>query len=122
LLFPVRHPEKFDSVILDEQAQVREIQVKSPVPASKWIWGAMRMPGEVFIQLSALWHRRCEKDEYLGTLINAWIAEGREVSGIKGGTSYLDVGSVEGLHAAWRELGDVPEDHAPALINQPLST
>jgi glucose-1-phosphate thymidylyltransferase len=119
LLFPVGHPERFDAVLLDERAQVREIQVKSPVAGSEWIWGAMRMPGEVFRQLNALWHRRLEKDEYLGTLINAWIAEGGQVFGVKAGTSYLDVGTVEGLHAAWRELGHVSEDGAPTLANQP---
>jgi glucose-1-phosphate thymidylyltransferase len=120
LLFPVAHPERFDAVLLEGRTQVKEIQVKSAGARSKWIWGAMKMPGGVFRELNALWHRRGEKDEYLGTLINAWIAEGGRVLGIKAGTSYLDVGSVEGLHAAWRRLGR-PQDLA-ALDNQPSST
>jgi dTDP-glucose pyrophosphorylase len=104
LLFPVAHPERFDAVLLDDESNVKEIQVKSRQARANWIWGAMRMPGRVFRELSALWHCRGKQDEYLGTLVNAWIADGHRVLGVKAGTSYLDVGSIEGLHAAWRTL------------------
>jgi len=104
LLFPVTHPERFDAVLLDDQSKVKEIQVKTRQANTNWIWGGMKLPGNVFRELSDLWHRRGKQDEYLGTLINAWIAEGRNVLGIKAGTSYLDVGSVEGLYLAWRRL------------------
>ncbi|MGH9583599.1 MAG: sugar phosphate nucleotidyltransferase, partial [Bryobacteraceae bacterium] len=45
LLFPVDHPERFDAVVTNEKSEVVEIQVKSPAAATKWIWGAFRMPG-----------------------------------------------------------------------------
>jgi len=31
------------------------------------------------------------RDEYFGTLINAWIAEGNEALGIRAGGEYVDV-------------------------------
>ncbi len=105
LLFPVSAPERFDSVQLGSRSHVKEIQVKSREAKSKWIWGAMRMPGQIFKELCNLWYRRDRRDEFLGTLINAFIAEGGEVIGVKAGTSYLDVGSVEGFYAACRRLG-----------------
>ncbi len=105
LLFPVSTPEQFDSVQLGSQSRVKEVLVKSRDAKSKWIWGAMRMPGLIFKELCALWHRRDEADEFLGTLINAFLAEGGEVIGVKAGTSYLDVGSIEGFYAACRRLG-----------------
>src|ERR1700709_2661064 len=40
LLFEVDRPELFDAVAMDEQNRVLEIQVKSPHPQSRWIWGA----------------------------------------------------------------------------------
>jgi glucose-1-phosphate thymidylyltransferase len=105
LLFPVNEPERFDAVVLEGRTRVKEIQVKSRNAKSKWIWGAMKMPGQVFHELVRLWLRRDKSDEYLGTLINAWIAEGGKVHGFKAGRSYLDVGSVEGYYAACRRLG-----------------
>src|SRR5688572_26129418 len=45
LLFPVEHPELFDAVSLDEQGNVREIQVKSSEPSTRWIWGAFKLKG-----------------------------------------------------------------------------
>jgi len=104
LLFPVTHPERFDAVLLDDHSKVREIQVKTRQANTDWIWGGIKLPGNEFRELRALWHSRGKQDEYLGTLINAYLAEGRNVLGVKAGTSYLDVGSVEGLYLAWRRL------------------
>jgi dTDP-glucose pyrophosphorylase len=105
LLFPVEHPQLFDAVITDEQGRVREIQVKHPVPASRWIWGAFKMPGAVFRSLYDLWRRR--GDEYIGTLVNAWIAEGGEAWAVQAGASYLDVGAMEGYLAAMHSLAQL---------------
>jgi dTDP-glucose pyrophosphorylase len=108
LLFPVEHPELFDAVIFDDSDRVQEIQVKQASPASRWVWGAFKMPGAVFHALYDLWQKR--GDEYIGTLVNAWLAEGGEAWAIRAGTSYLDVGAMEGyleamltLSAGWRE-------------------
>ncbi len=76
LLFQVQRPELFDAVLMDDDGRVREIQVKSPNAGSNWIWGGFKMPGHVLHSLRALWWRRARQDEYLGTLLNAWLAEG----------------------------------------------
>ena len=100
LLFPVEHPEFFDAVVLDEQCTVKEIQVKQRGAASQWIWGAIKMPGLVFHALHALWRHAERHDEYFGTLVNAWLAEGGSAVGVKAGREYVDVGTLDGYRAA----------------------
>jgi dTDP-glucose pyrophosphorylase len=104
LLFPVDNPQFFDAVLCDGEGRVSEIQVKQPAPGTNWIWGAFKMPGHIFYELHALWLTR--RDEYIGTLINAWLAQGGRALGIRAGTSYLDVGAMEGYWAAMRALAD----------------
>ena len=108
LLFPVEHPELFDAVIVDERNRVREIQVKSPHAASRWIWGAFKMPRTVLQELYALWQARDRHDEYVGTLVNAWLAEGGSAGGVTAGQSYVDVGTVRGYREAIALLSDEP--------------
>lgn len=103
LLFRVDRPELFDAVVCDADGLVREIQVKSPRPASQQVWGAFRMPGRVFHELHALWRERDEEDEYFGTLVNAWIARGGRAVGVTAGERYVDVGTVDG----WREATEL---------------
>lgn len=100
LLFPVDDPSAFDAVDCDEDGRVREIQVKSPEARSKWIWGAFKMPGRVLHELHRLWLRSNRRDEYVGTLVNAWIAEGGEALGVRAGAAYVDVGTLNGYRAA----------------------
>src|SRR5579875_3268942 len=54
LLFPVDRPELFDAVVMDEQGNVREIEVKRQDARSRWIWGGVKMPGRVFHDLHSL--------------------------------------------------------------------
>ena len=111
LLFPVERPELFDAVVHDETTgRVEEIQVKRPDAHSRWIWGAFRMPGRVFHELHALWRERQGEDEYLGTLVNAWIARGGEACALRLGTGYVDVGTLNGYREALKLLagGDLP--------------
>jgi glucose-1-phosphate thymidylyltransferase len=100
LLFPVEHPELFDAVALDEADRVVQIRVKQRDPGTEWIWGAFKMPGHVFHELHALWRTRERRDEYVGTLVNAYIAAGGIAVGCKAGESYMDVGTLHGYHAA----------------------
>lgn len=116
LLFPVEHPEFFDAVVTDEHGRVLEIQVKSPEARSKWIWGAFKMPGHVFHELHAFWRARPEPDEYIGTLVNAWLAEGGEAVGVRAGVSYVDVGTLDGYRSAMQLLRPVNEE-MPARIS-----
>jgi glucose-1-phosphate thymidylyltransferase len=99
LLFPVERPELFDAVVLAGD-RVVEIQVKRPDAASHWIWGAFKMPGRVLRELYELWIARDRRDEYVGTLVNAWIAEGGAARGVCAGEAYVDVGTVRGYREA----------------------
>lgn len=104
LLFPVEQPEFFDAVVMDANCAVQEIQVKQPRASSKWVWGAIKMPGSVYHALHALWGRADRQDEYFGTLVNAWLAEGGTAVGVKAGRKYVDVGTLHGYRAAVRVL------------------
>ena len=105
LLFPVAHPEVFDAVVTDAEGRVREIQVKQPAPSTEWVWGAFKLTGAILRELHALWLRRDRADEYFGTLVNAWLAEGGEAWGVRAGEAYVDVGTLHGYREAIQELG-----------------
>lgn len=100
LLFPVERPEYFDAVVTDDAGRVLAIEVKVPAPRSNWIWGGFKMPGRILHDLKALFEARDGRDEYFGTLVNAWIAEGGAAVGVRAGTSYVDVGTLNGYRAA----------------------
>lgn len=104
LLFPVEAPEQFDVVVTDAGGRVTAIEVKPAAPSSNWIWGAFKMPGRVFHALHALWLERDRRDEYIGTLVNAWIERGGEAVGVRAGRSYVDVGTLHGYREALRLL------------------
>jgi dTDP-glucose pyrophosphorylase len=104
LLFPVERPELFDSVVTDAENRVLRIQVKEPDAESKWVWGAFKLTGRHFAELHQLWLARRGADEYLGTLVNAYIAEGARVFGVKQGEIYVDVGTLHGYREAVRVL------------------
>ena len=106
LLFPVQNPELFDAVVTDENGAVQEIQVKQKGAQSNWIWGGIRMPGRVLRDLHKVWCRPERKDEYLGTLVNAWLREGGRAVGVRTGQAYVDVGTVHGYRAAIRLLAN----------------
>lgn len=105
LLFPVERPELFDAVIVDAEGRVTGVQVKDAAPATNWVWGSFKVKGFAFAELFRLWERRGRSDEYLGTLVNAWVRSGGRAAGVKAGTSYVDVGTVNGYREAVRLLG-----------------
>jgi glucose-1-phosphate thymidylyltransferase len=105
LLFPVERPEFFDAVVLDNE-RVVEIQVKQMNARSHWIWGAFKMPGKVFNALHQLWIARGRSDEFFGTLVNAYLAEGGDAIGIKAGSAYVDVGTLHGYRNAMHLLAE----------------
>lgn len=104
LMFPVEEPRFFDAVVTDEAGNVREVQVKQPAPASNWIWGAVKMPGQVFHDLHGLWNEPERGDEYLGTLVNAYLGCGGHARGIRAGEAYVDVGTLHGYREALQLL------------------
>jgi glucose-1-phosphate thymidylyltransferase len=114
LTFPVDRPELFDAVVSDEQGRVREIQVKQRPAASPWVWGAFKLPGAVLHELHELWCRRNPPDEYIGTLVNAYLAAGGTAEAVPHGTAYVDVGTLGGYREAMRLLADGHSETASA--------
>lgn len=115
LLFPVEHPEFFDSVVTDADGRVLQIAVKQRGSPSNWIWGAIKMPGAIFHALHCLWLSSERRDEYFGTLVNAWIAQGGVAMGVRAGEQYIDVGTLHGYRAALRLLQQTGEDDSYPL-------
>jgi glucose-1-phosphate thymidylyltransferase len=106
LTFPVARPELFDAVVTDGDGRVREIQVKREGAGSNWVWGGFRMPGAVLHELCRLWHARGEADEYIGTLVNAYLAAGGTAVAVPAGSAYVDVGTLGGYREAMRLLAE----------------
>jgi glucose-1-phosphate thymidylyltransferase len=104
LLFPVEQPERFDAVLTDSDGRLREIRVKQPHPGTSWIWGAFKLSGRTLAELHDLWLARQRRDEYIGTLVNAWLAAGGEAWGVRAGEVYLDVGTLHGYREAIQVL------------------
>src|SRR5256885_4397871 len=100
LLFPVERPELFDSVVTDTQGNILRVDVKKPGAQSHWIWGAFKMPERVFHELFELWSEPQRNDEYLGTLVNAYLARGGRAIGVPMGEAYVDTGTVHGYREA----------------------
>jgi dTDP-glucose pyrophosphorylase len=104
LLFPVNDPTAFDAVVTDDQGYVREVQVKRADASSHWIWGAVTCTGAALHALRCLWEARHRADEYLGHLLNAYIAAGNAVRASYAGEHYMDVGTLAGYRAAQQFL------------------
>ena len=100
VLFPVTNPTVFDAVVCDDLGFVQQVQVKRKDAASHWVWGAVTARGESFHRLKLLWEARHRSDEYLGDLLNAFIAAGNVVKGRHCGEVYMDVGTMEGYRNA----------------------
>ncbi len=119
LLFPVPHPELFDAVQTDAAGRVLRIVVKSPDAGTGWIWGAFKLPGRTLHELHRFWCDRGCTDEYVGTLVNAWIDAGGAAFGVRAGAHYVDVGTLHGYRQAVHLLDATePAQAAP----EPLGT
>jgi glucose-1-phosphate thymidylyltransferase len=106
LLFPVEQPEQFDAVVTDRQGNVLEMQVKRRDPDSEWVWGAFKTPGRILRALYGIWLARDRRDEYAGTLVNAWLERGGSARGVRAGRAYVDVGTLHGYRKALQLLAD----------------
>ena len=112
LLFPVNRPERFDAVLTDAVGRVREIRVKQENPGSPWIWGAFKLSGHTLRELHDLWCEREQRDEYIGTLVNAYLGRGGTAVGVRTGEAYVDVGTLHGYREAIRLLSGRPVENA----------
>jgi glucose-1-phosphate thymidylyltransferase len=104
VMFPVANPSAFDAVVCDDQGYVQQVEVKKRDARSHWIWGGVTARGEAFRRLKLLWEARHRADEYLGDLLNAFIAAGNSIQGKYAGETYMDVGTLEGYRAAQDHL------------------
>jgi glucose-1-phosphate thymidylyltransferase len=104
LLFPVQKPELFDAVVADAEGRVQAVEVKVARPSSHWIWGAFKAPVAVLEELRRLWDERGREDQYLGTLVNRYLARGGRAQALRTGLSYVDVGTLNGYREALRLL------------------
>jgi glucose-1-phosphate thymidylyltransferase len=109
LLFPVEQPEFFDAVVFGADWLIQEIQVKNSEASSRWIWGAFRLPARTLAELHQLWLERERRDEYFGTLVNAFIARGGRVEAVPRGGQYVDVGTLNGYRHAVQVLARARE-------------
>ena len=90
------------------------------------------MSAQGFRQLQSLWRERDRRDEYFGTLVNAYLAAGGRGTGVKAGKSYVDVGTIDGYRTAMALLagsaagngrsrlragGSLETARAPAITN-----
>jgi len=116
LTFPVDRPELFDAVVSDDNGRVREIQVKRQGAASHWVWGAFKLPGAVLHELYRLWCQRGRQDEYIGTLVNAYLESGGHAVAVPLGTAYVDVGTLGGYREAMRLLAEVKDEAVPIIM------
>ncbi len=100
LLFPVTHPAQFDAVIADDCGYVQAVEVKVAEPRTNLIWGGVTTTGAGFHALKLLWEARHREDEYLGHLLNAYMAAGNLVRAACAGEVYMDVGTLDGYRSA----------------------
>jgi dTDP-glucose pyrophosphorylase len=115
LLFPVERPERFDAVLTEPGGRVREIRVKQPDPGTTWVWGSFKLSGATLRELHELWVARDYADEYVGTLVNAWLERGGMAVGRPAGETYVDVGTLNGYREAIRVLSARPPAGAGAV-------
>ncbi|MGE0870190.1 MAG: nucleotidyltransferase family protein [Kofleriaceae bacterium] len=113
LCFPVDRPEQFDAVISDPDGAIRQICVKQPAPASHWVWGAFKLPGRLLHELAERWRAPDRHDAYVGTLVNAWLADGGRAWAVHNGSAYVDVGTLHGWRDAVRLLDGAATEGVP---------
>jgi hypothetical protein len=81
---PGRAPEYFDAVVTDAAGRrVLEIQVKQPRPPRTGCGAPSSSPAPSSARCTRSGCAATARDEYLGTLVNAWLAEGGEALGVR---------------------------------------
>jgi len=66
-------------------------------------------------ELHELWCERGRTDEYIGTLVNAYLARGGSAVGVRAGEAYVDVGTLHGYREAIRLLSGRPVESVGAM-------
>ncbi len=121
ILFPADDPSQFDAVITGDNGYVSRVEVKQPGATSNWVWGAVTASGAAFHRLKLLWQARHREDEYLGHLLNAYIAAGGTVRGSAMGELYMDVGTLAGYRLALDHLRERDGKRSTGASTSPTS-
>ncbi|HXE31950.1 MAG TPA: hypothetical protein VN515_09140 [Terriglobales bacterium] len=103
ITFPAAHPEAYDAVVPGFGERVARVEVKSCRDPRRRIWGAITAPGHEYLALERFWRVRGRGEQFLGDLLNAWIAAGNPVTYDCQGTRYWDIGTPAGYEYALRE-------------------
>jgi len=82
--------------------------------------GRLQDAGPRLPALRRLWIARRRADEYFGTLINAYLAEGGAALGVRAGAAYVDVGTLNGYRAAIALLAEQSNMGASAKAIQAM--
>jgi hypothetical protein len=64
----------------------------------------------VLRELHQLWKDREKKDEYFGTLVNAYLERGGKALAVRAGESYVDIGTLHGYRSAMNLLSSISKD------------
>ena len=75
----------------------------------------------VLHQLYELWCKQDRGDEYIGSLINAFLAEGGEAHAVAAGEVYVDVGTLNGYREAMRVLSEVRSEFEQEVVRTAFS-
>jgi hypothetical protein len=68
--------------------------------------------------LFQFWVRRGRRDAYWAALVNEYLAQGGGASGVRAGTAYVDVGTLNGYREAVRLLSEPGHERVPAERRQ----
>ena len=114
LLFPVARPEFFDAVVTSDDGRGAGDPGQAPGRRTRTGSGARsRRPARSCSELHALWEARGRGDEYIGTLVNAYLAGGGTALGVRAGELYVDVGTLDGYREAITLLSQ-PSEQPPS--------
>ena len=99
LCFPVADPQRFDAVVTEGEGDVVAIDVQVEAPRTPWVWGAFRLDGAILRELFILFCQRKRRDQSVGLLVNAWLAQGGRATAVMAGEAYVEVANA----ATYRE-------------------
>ena len=77
-------------------------------------------PSVALRALERMWNARDRVDQGFGTLVNAYVAAGGRVVGVRSGRAYVDVGTFDGYREAVRVLHAESELQSAAPDNLPV--
>jgi len=91
-LFNTPEPEKFDSVVIDDNHRVKSIAVKSPKPSSSWIWGIGRVHVSAAAKLNILSAKQKLTKPLFGVSMNAYAQSFPTYGICLDKSNYIDIG------------------------------